>query len=150
VTLLPSAACFDLIKRFEGCRLHAYPDPGTGGAPWTIGYGHTGADVHKGTVWTQEQADHALKQDVTAFGYGVWRLVREFKTNQHQFDALVSFAYNAGLRNLETSTLLKNHIGGNYEAAADQFARWVHAGHSVLPGLVKRREAEAELYRGAA
>jgi hypothetical protein len=56
-----------LIKRFEGCRLTAYPDPGTGGDPWTIGWGATGKGIRKGTIWTQQQADARLENDLTRY-----------------------------------------------------------------------------------
>lgn len=52
------------LKRDEGLRLEAYPDPLSGGDPWTIGYGHTGPDVRRGTVWTQDQAEAALIADI--------------------------------------------------------------------------------------
>ena len=57
-----SPAGLDLIKKFEGLRLAAYPDPATGGEPWTIGYGHTGPEVHRGLTWTHDQAEAALEQ----------------------------------------------------------------------------------------
>lgn len=146
--LQPSRACIDNIKRFEGCRLSAYPDPGTGGDPWTIGWGTTGPDIHRGLVWTQAQADARLALDVTRFADKVEAMVKEFPTTQGQFDAMVSFAYNAGINALKGSTLFKLHMAGDYGGAAREFGKWVHAGGRVLPGLVKRREAEADLYAG--
>jgi GH24 family phage-related lysozyme (muramidase) len=140
----------DLIKQFEGCKLAAYPDPGTGGAPWTIGYGHTGAEVKKGLVWTQAQADSALADDVSRFADGVSALLGSAPTSQGQYDAMVSLAFNVGLGNLKESTLLRLHKEGDYAGAADQFARWRFAAGKELPGLVKRRAAEAALYRGRA
>lgn len=133
----------DLIKSFEGCELTAYRDPV---GILTIGYGHTGSDVVDGQVITQEQADALLASDVVVTAKGVedslWRSV-----SQHQFDALVSFAYNVGLGAFKQSTLLRFVDAGNYQAAADQFRLWVHAGSEVLPGLVRRRAAEATLFR---
>lgn len=150
----PSAECIALIMRFEGCakklpdgRYAAYPDPGTGGAPWTIGWGSTGADIKQGTIWTQTQCDNRLEADVGRFGAGVWALVSSTPTTQAQFDALTSFAYNVGLRALGDSTLLKKHRAGDYVGAAAEFARWNKAGGRVLGGLVRRRAAEADLYR---
>ena len=94
----------DLIKSFEGCRLKAYPDPGTGGAPWTIGWGAT-TGVVEGMTCTQEQADQMLADDVAKVAGQVNSLLK-IKVNQNQFDALVSFAYNAGAGALAISTLL--------------------------------------------
>jgi len=140
----------DLIKQSEGCKLTAYPDPGTGGAPWTIGYGHTGPEVKKGLVWTQAQADSALADDVSRFADGVSALLGSAPTTQGQFDAMVSLAYNIGLGNFRESTLLRLHKEGDYAGAANQFARWRFAAGKELPGLVKRRAAEAALYWGQA
>ena len=134
------------IKGYEGIRLTAYPDPGTGGDPWTIGVGHTGTDVHKGLTITVAQADDLLRQDLARFETAVNRLAP--KTTQPQFDALVSFAFNVGEANLASSTLLKKHNAGDYDGAAAQFALWNKAAGKVLPGLVKRRASEARLYKG--
>lgn len=132
----------DLIKSFEGCQLTAYRDPV---GILTIGYGHTGPDVTEGQVITQEQADALLAGDVSSTAKGVedslWRPVSQF-----QFDALCSFAYNVGLGAFKQSTLLRFVDAGNYQAAADQFSLWVHAGSEILPGLVRRRAAERALF----
>ena len=133
-----------LVKSFEGCRLKAYPDPGTGGEPWTIGWGATGEGIHKGMVWTQEQADRRLESDLARCAAQVTRAIGDAPTTQHQFDALASFHYNTGA--LLSSTLLRKHKAGDYAGAAAEFLRWTHAGGKVLPGLVKRRAAEAALY----
>jgi lysozyme len=137
------------IKQFEGCELEAYPDPGTGGDPWTIGWGATGAGIRKGVRWTQQQADERLATDVMRFADGVDRLTGG-KARPEQRAALISFAYNVGLKALEDSTLLKLHRAGDYTGAAAQFGRWVNAGGKKLNGLVKRRAAEAAIYRGEA
>lgn len=135
----------DLIKSFEGCKLTAYPDPGTGGAPWTIGWGTT-RGVKPGMTITQEEADLLLAEDVSSFAQAVNRLVT-VPLNQNQFDALVSFAYNVGSSNLGNSTLLRLLNEGNYEGAAGQFGRWVKGGSGeTLPGLVRRRAAERALF----
>lgn len=132
-----------LIKRFEGLRLKSYPDPGTGGDPWTIGYGHTGG-IRRGMEITEAQADAFLRSDLARFEQGVANVAAKF--TQGQFDALVSFSFNVGLGNLMSSTLLKKHKAGEYQAAADQFLRWNRAAGKILPGLTKRRAAERELY----
>ena len=134
-----------LVQEFEGCKLEAYPDPGTGDEPFTIGWGSTGPDIGPGTVWTQEEADARFLDDLTKFGDGVDRLVRVPLTD-NQFAALVSFAYNVGLGALAGSTLLRKLNAGDYEGAADQFPRWNKGGGRVLPGLVRRRAAERDLF----
>lgn len=137
-----------LIKESEGLRLKAYPDPGTGGLPWTIGYGST-LGVTRTMVITAEQAEQMLAVDLVRFERAVERLV-EVPINQGQFDALVSFAYNVGEGNFAKSTLLRKLNAGDSQGAADQFGRWVNAGGKVLQGLVKRRAAERALFLGAA
>lgn len=146
-SLTPSRAAFETIKHFESCELTAYPDPGTGGDPWTVGWGSTGPGIRKGVVWTQQQADDRLRDDVNSFAVGVQKLVDGSQTTQSEFDALVSFAYNVGLGALEKSTLLKKHRAGDKDGAAAEFARWDKAGGRVLKGLTRRRAAEAGLYR---
>ena len=142
-----------LIKRFEGCakqrsdgQFEAYPDPGTGGAPWTIGWGATGKGIARGTVWTAEQCDARLEADLARYSAEVSRALGEAPTSQQQFDALVSFHYNTGA--IGRATLTRLHQAGNYDGAAAEFGKWVNAGGRRLAGLVRRREAEAALYRG--
>jgi GH24 family phage-related lysozyme (muramidase) len=154
-----------LIKRFEGCArlrrdglIEAYPDPGTGGDPWTIGWGATGADhrakdrlghprkaqIGPGTVWTQAQCDARLAGDLVRYARDVARAIGETPTTQAQFDAMVSFHYNTGA--IARATLTKRHNALDYAAAATEFARWNKAGGRVLKGLVRRRAEEAKLY----
>lgn len=137
-----SNACLTLIKHFEGCRLTSYLDAS---GIWTIGWGHTGHDVHKGMTINQARADELLRQDVTAFAIGVSDCVK-VPVNQNQFDALVSFAYNVGLGALRTSTLLKRLNNKDYTGAANELDLWVHSRGKVLPGLVTRRNAEQALF----
>ena len=138
-----------LVQRFEGCRLEAYPDPATGGDPWTIGWGHTGPDVHPGLVWTQAKADATLTRELAAYGAAVDRLV-SVPMAPHELAALASFAYNCGVANLKASTLLRKFNAGDREGAANQFLRWNRAGGRVLRGLTIRRAAERALFVGAA
>src|SRR5262245_12639546 len=98
-----SQAGMGLIEEFEGCILHAYPDPATGGAPWTIGYGHT-AGVQPGDTCSREQALDWLRKDLAWAEAAVNRLVA-VPLEQHQFDALVSFTFNLGQGALAQSTL---------------------------------------------
>lgn len=178
MNLVPSPQCKHLIVSFEGyaerlanggCR--AYPDPGSPmgqgkypkngpdvskGKPWTIGFGNTGPGITRGTVWTLAQAERELDEDIAWYGAGVNRLLRGAKTTQNQYDALTSFAYNVGLdedddklaEGLGDSTLLRKHLAGDYAGAGAEFGKWVNAAGKVLPGLVKRRAAEARLYVG--
>lgn len=138
-----SEAGLSLIKEFEGLRLSAYPDPATGGRPWTIGYGHT-RGVNPGDKITQAQADAFLREDVAEFERAVSRLAPI--TTQGQFDALVSFAFNVGAANLEKSTLLRLHRAGDYFRASQEFPKWNKAAGKVMAGLTRRRLAEAALY----
>lgn len=146
-----------LIKRFEGCArlrpdglIEAYPDPGTGANPWTIGWGATGRDdfsngfIGPGTRWTQSQCDARLAQDLERYAADVAAAIGSAPTTQAQFDALVSFHYNTGA--IARATLTRRHKAGDHDGAAREFARWNRAGGRVLKGLVRRREAEAELY----
>ncbi len=135
----------DLIKEFEGCRLEAYPDPGTGSVPWTIGYGHTGPDVTKGMSITQERAEELLRKDLMKFELGVIELVPGV-TSDNQFSACVSLAYNIGIENFKRSLLLRCMQKYNFDHAAGEFLKWNHAGGRVLKGLTRRREAEMKLF----
>jgi lysozyme len=132
----------DLIKHYEGCKLKAYKCPAD---VWTIGYGHTGGDVHEGKVITQSEADALLAVDLERFERGVYDLVT-VPLNQNQFDALVSFAFNLGLGALGKSTLLKYVNNGEFSAAQKEFQKWVNAGGKPVNGLKIRRAAEAFLF----
>lgn len=135
-----SARGIQLIKDFEGLRLTAYRCPA---GIWTIGYGHTG-DVRQGQTVTEHQAEVILTEiDLPRFEEAVSGLGT---LTQNQFDALVSFAYNVGVRALNRSTLARHIRARNYQQAADEFSKWVRAGGKVLPGLVRRRAAERKLF----
>ena len=143
-----------LIQRFEGCArvrgdgmVEAYPDPGSGGDPWTIGWGATGPDIGPGTVWTREECDRRLAADIERHARDVVQAIGDAPTSQAQFDALVSFHYNTGA--IARSTLLKRHLAGDHAGAAKEFHRWVYAAGRVLKGLIRRRRAEAALYGAA-
>ena len=132
-----------LTESFEGLRLTAYPDPGTGGAPWTIGYGHTGPDVHPGLTITQEQAEELLMQDTQKAAAAVNAKVTGDIT-QEEFDALVDFVFNVGAGNFAASTLLKKVNSGDIHGAAAEFEKWDMAAGKHMAGLLRRRHAEAE------
>ena len=140
-----------LIMGFETCaralgggRFAAYPDPGTGAAPWTIGWGSTGPDIHPGLIWTQAQCDARFDVDMPRYAAEVAHAISAAPTTQNQFDAMVSFHYNTGA--IARATLTQRHIAGDYAGAQAGFANWVKSGGVVMAGLVRRRAAEAALY----
>jgi lysozyme len=130
-----------LITAFESCRLKAYRCPA---GLWTIGYGHTGAEVHDGLTITQAEADGLLRTDLAKFDTGVLRLCPQSRDTQHA--AMVSLAYNIGLGNFANSSVARLHNAGRYGYASKAFALWNRVDGEVLPGLTKRRAAEASLY----
>lgn len=166
-----SKAGEDLMHRFEGFRSKPYLCPAH---IWTIGYGHvlyqeqirlpvarppgkTPADIpmirremplklEDFRVWTKTEIDELFRADVKAFERGVLRLVPGVVGRQCSFDALVSFAYNAGLGNLQRSQIRMRANRGDWEGAAEAFMAWTRGGGKVLPGLVRRRQAEKALF----
>jgi len=158
---IPQAAV-DLVKDAEGLRLTAYPDPATGGAPWTIGYGHTGPDVQPGLRITEARAEQLLQADLDTAAAVVDRAITVELTD-NQRGALVSFVFNVGagrrakgkdagkdgfvtLKSGQPSTLLRKLNVGDAAGAAAEFAKWTRGAGKVMPGLVKRRAAEAALF----
>lgn len=141
-----SDAGFALTKSFEGLYLSAYQDQG---GVWTVGYGHTGAGVHEGLTITEEQADLFLESDVARAVSCVNRVVTA-EIHQGQFDALVDFTFNLGCATLSQSTLLRAVNAGDFAAAAAQFLLWDHVGGRVVPGLLRRRQAEVGMFQASA
>jgi len=135
-------ATLALAKSFESCKLTAYQDQV---GVWTIGWGHTGKDVYEGCTMTQEEADTTLLDDLQKTARGVEACVK-VPISDNQFGALVSFAFNVGLGNLEKSTLLKLLNEGDFHGASLQFQMWDHAGGVTVPGLLRRRTAEVQLF----
>jgi lysozyme len=129
-----------LIDR-EAKRNAAYLD--SVGVP-TIGVGHTGPEVHMGLVWTDEQVMEALRNDLDRFEQAVNGGVTQ-ELQQHQFDALVSFAFNVGVQAFRQSTMLKRINEGNFGAAAAQFDVW-----HIPPEITSRRNGEREQFKGTA
>ncbi|CAI0744511.1 MAG: lysozyme [Serratia grimesii] len=134
----------DFIKGFEALRLIAYPDPGTGGKPWTIGWGHT-KGVKQGDRITQDQAEQFFSDDLAVYELTVNSAIKCPMT-QNQFDAMVSLAFNIGGPAFAGSTLVKKFSVGDAKGAADEFPKWKNSGGKVMPGLVKRRAAEREVF----
>lgn len=127
-----------LTQQFESCKLEAYQDVK---GVWTIGWGHTGVLVVPGLKCTQAQADAWLVEDTAAAERAVNRFV-VVNINQHEFDALVDFAFNCGISAFANSTLLKLLNSGNIHGAAEEFEKWDHASGKVVAGLLRRRLAE--------
>ena len=163
-----SKAGADLMHRFEGCRNKPYLCPAH---IWTIGYGHVlyqeqiklpmvrveGKAIpmirkemplkpEDSRVWSKEEIEKLFADDVASFERGVLRLVPGVVGRQGAFDALVSISFNFGLGNLQRSTIRMKANRGDWEGAADAFRVWTKGGGKVLPGLVKRREAERALF----
>lgn len=153
-----SPNCSAVIRYYESCKLHAYPDPATGGLPWTIGWGATGPGIGPMTVWTQDEADVRLARDI---------VLREAVANnsitapvtQGQFDAFVSILFNVGqggagrdgvirLSNGQPSTLLRKINSGDAAGAALEFPKWCKANGMTMLGLRRRRATEQALFQG--
>ena len=131
----------NLIKSFEQLRLNSYRCPA---GVWTIGYGHTDG-VNQGMLITEKTADAFLRQDIRNAEHCVNQMGVDL--TQGQFDALVSFVFNIGVQAFRISTLRRLIMSNPDDLKiADEFRRWVYAGNKKLPGLIKRREKEIELY----
>jgi len=137
----------DLIKSFEGCKLKAYR---CSALRWTIGFGNTfyedGSPVMQGHAISQQKAEDMFELIANEFAAKVAKLVTSNVTD-NQFGALVSFAYNCGVVNLQKSTLLKKvNANHNDPSIKAEFLKWNKASGKVLAGLTRRREAESNLY----
>ena len=144
-----------LIKPWEGYHRRlpdggcvAYADPGTGGEPWTIGWGSTGPGIVEGTIWTALQAEEALDKHLLYFASGVLSLSPGLVAEPpRRLAAIISFAYNCGLGNYRISRLRKRVDAKDWDGACEQILRWNKAAGRVLKGLTRRREAEAAFLR---
>lgn len=139
-TSLLSAAGIALIKSHEGRRYVAYPDPGTGGAPWTICYGHT-KGVYPGMVAEQNQCENWLAEDL-ADAEAVVQATAHVPLTQGEYDSYTSFVFNVGAGNWRKSTMLRLVNRGERIAACNQFPRWIYANKLELRGLKRRRFEE--------
>ncbi len=161
-----SHAGAELMHRYEGCRNKPYLCPAH---IWTIGYGHVlyqeqirlpmvkkegySGQIRKefplaegdNRAWTKDEINQLFATDVASFERGVLRLVPGIAGRQGSFDALVSFAFNAGLGNLQRSQIRMRANRGDWQGAGEALMDWTKGGGRVLPGLVKRREAERAL-----
>jgi len=149
-----SDAGLRLLTRVEGFRSHVYDD-GAGFA--TIGYGHL---IHRGRPGTNPDAEapfadgiseneglSLLRKDIEVAESVIKRCV-QVPLRQHQFDALVSFVFNVGEPAFTGSTLLRRLNKGEWAQVPGEFQRWTYAGGKVMPGLLKRRRLEADLFGG--
>lgn len=147
--LITSEAGRDLIAAFEGIVLKAYPDPGTGGKPWTIGIGHTSSAgapvVTKGMTITRAQAFEILGRDLEIFEASVRKYVK-VPVSQQQFDAMVSLCFNIGGMAFAKSSIVRHINASRYLEAAASFDLWNKAASRVMAGLVRRRAAERTLF----
>ena len=134
-----------LLHHFEGCKLIAYQCPA---GIWTIGWGNTryedGAPVKRGDTITQDRANELFRAILTQFEDGVEQVAPGAPL--HQFEAMVSLAYNIGLDAFRASTVLRRHLAGNHDEAGEAFLMWNRASGKIMPGLIRRREAERLLY----
>ena len=135
---------FNLIKHFEGCELEAYQ---CAAGVWTIGYGHT-RDVQEGDKWTKDKAEFMLWRELEEEYEQYVNSLVTVPINQCQFDALVSWVYNLGPNNLKNSSMLRVLNEGKYDEVPFQMKKWNKAGGKVLEGLIRRREAEADMFEG--
>lgn len=137
---------FELIKKWEGCKLTAYQDQA---GVWTIGYGSTGEGIAKGVTWTQEQAEAAMATHVAAMAKALSKALVG-PTTQCQFDAFLSLGYNIGYYALITSTAFKQHNKGLFKDAAIAITWWnkitVNGVKVYSAGLNRRRLDEKDLY----
>ena len=138
---------------YESVSNDAYPDPATGGEPWTCGIGCTGVDsmgtpIGPETHWDDElclyEYQHRIDKE---FAPGVKTAVH-VELNQKEFDMLVDFAFNVGMGNFKQSTLLKKLNAGDYVGAADEFPKWNKGGGKVMKGLQRRRYTERAVFLG--
>lgn len=145
MAMTTSEEWIEKLKQLEGYCSKAYKCPA---GVLTIGYGHTGKDVFEGQVIDERGAESLLREDLKKFENCVNDKFKTVRLGQHQFDALVDFAFNCGTAALRSSTLAKRVIANpsNVNGIAEQFRRWNKGGGKVLPGLVRRRELEIKWY----
>lgn len=137
---------YTLIKTFEGCRLMPYICPA---GVWTCGWGSTGPDVIPGQPWTQEKADRRMQMDAIRFARATIALCPSLAVDGARLSAIADFAYNCGEGALAASTLRRKLNAGLLGEVPAQLRRWVNGGGRVLPGLVRRREAEIVVWDSA-
>lgn len=145
------AAIKDLVKplarRFEGWRAKPYLCPA--GVP-TQGYGHTGPEIKlTNPAWSKEKGEAVLDADVEIYARAVLNLSPNVRAHPAIAAALADFCFNLGATRYKASTLRRKVAEEDWDGAIEQLGKWVWGGGRKLPGLVLRREAEAELIRQA-
>jgi lysozyme len=144
---MSSSRLIEFVQHYEGWKAYAYQDPV---GIWTIGWGRI-EGVYSGEVTTPE---HEMRWLIDTLGYisdSIIEIVDDkIALSQNQLDSLTSWCFNLGMGNFRRSTLLVRLNAGDFSGAAAEFPRWVYAGRPprVLPGLVRRREAERQLFLG--
>jgi len=133
---------YELIRQYEGLKLIPYYCPA---GVLTVGYGTTGQGVIEGIAWTKEQCEERMKADVQKFVIGTIALCPILVTDDRKLCAISDFSYNLGLGNLQASTLRKKINDQDWAGAKLELLKWTRGGGKILPGLVRRRIAEAEL-----
>lgn len=137
------ALAVSLIGGFEGLRLNAYPDPATGGKPWTVCYGHT-EGVKPGDRYTLAECKALLRSDLEIYAKGIEECVK-VPLPDKRYVALVSFAYNVGVKAACNSSVVKLINAGRTKEGCDALLKWNKAAGITFPGLTKRRQKEREL-----
>ena len=139
----------DIVKRFEGCRLKAYPDPATGGKPWTIGWGSTrnaqGGEFKRGDTITQEMADGLLIRDFNACKDELKKDKDLSKLSENAIDALASLCYNIGVGAFKRSKCYKAIVAKDLETVCREWD-WFKANGKFMKGLARRRIAELGVF----
>ena len=135
-----------LIRKYEGCKLTAYLCPA---GIWTIGWGAIGPGIHKGVVWTQEQADARRKLDAERFAIEAAAVSPILWFNPVIHAAIADFCYNLGVTRYKASTLRRCVDRADWDGAMREIVKWVWGGGKKLRGLELRRGEEAGLIFGA-
>lgn len=141
------ALCAPLVAKWEGMRYEAYPDPATGGAPWTICYGHTGPEVKPGMKVDKAQCDAWLAIDLAIANEAVNRCLPMPKL-EHIEAALTSAAFNIGPKVVCGSTLQQKALANDWPGACRELDRWNKAAGREMRGLTLRRADERALCEG--
>lgn len=134
---------YKMVKRYEGLILERYIDAD---GHDSIGYGHEckkGDGLQKISL---AQAETLLEYDINIAAQAVLRLTESVNLNDNQFTALIDFVYNLGAGTFQASTLRMVINRGDFKDAPEQFMRWVFGNNRKLPGLIQRRQAEANLF----
>ena len=134
----------NLIKDFEGFALKSYKCPA---GRWTISWGLTGPDIGPNTVWTAEKCDAEFQMRLRLYEREVEAMLMGARVNDFVFAALVSWCWNVGLDAARKSTLIRKLRAGDEMGAWSELPRWCHSNGQLLPGLVRRRRSEQELWK---